>query len=138
MASTETSNVTNNEVNKATFLALFEALKTRDGQAMAAQMTDHPNWIVWGNELPGIEGVLNILEAAASYYKPETIVQQMKGLWCDGDTVIARLTMTAKTTNNEDYANEYIWIVQLEDGKVAEVREYLDMRVIEKLFGKWE
>lgn len=123
--------------NKATFLALFEALKARDSQAMAAQMTDRPNWIVWGNELPGIDGIIEILKAASGYYRPETIVQDLKGLWCDGDTVIARMTMTAKTTTNEDYSNEYIWIAQFENDKIAEVREYLDLRIIEKLFGRW-
>ena len=128
----------NKQQNKATFLALFDGLKARDIDAMAAQMTEHPNWIVWGNELPGIEGLSSILQAASNYYQAETIVHDLQGLWCDADTVIARMTMTAKTTNNEDYANEYIWIAQLENGKVAEVREYLDLRVIETHFGRWE
>ena len=128
----------NKQQNKATFLALFDGLKARDIDAMAAQMTEHPNWIVWGNELPGIEGLSSILQAASNYYQAETIVHDLQGLWCDAGTVIARMTMTAKTTNNEDYANEYIWIAQLENGKVAEVREYLDLRVIETHFGRWE
>lgn len=123
--------------NKATFLALFKAMKARDSQAIAAQMTDRPNWIVWGNELPGIEGIIEILKAASGYYRPETIVHDIKGLWCDGDTMIARMTMTAKTTTNKDYANEYIWIARFENDKIAEVREYLDLRVIEQLFGQW-
>lgn len=124
--------------NKATFLALFDGLKARDIEAMAVQMTEQPNWIVWGNTLSGDEGLTSILEAAPSYYQEETIVHDLQGLWCDGDTVIARMMMTARTFSDEDYANEYIWIAQFDGGKVAEVREYLDLRVIEKHFGKWE
>jgi len=43
-----------------------------------------------------------------------------------GETAFAELTATARTSKNRAYKNHYCFSVDVRDGKVASIREYMD------------
>lgn len=50
-----------------------------------------------------------------------------RGLWADGDDVIARIDSTGIAIDGEPYANGYLYILTLENGKVVSGVEWLDL-----------
>ena len=40
-----------------------------------------------------------------------------------------------KTKGGQDYNNSYCFVLRLEDGKLVELREYLDTALVERVFG---
>ena len=48
------------------------------------------------------------------------------GLYADGDTVVAELTLSATLINGRQYRNAYCFVHALKDGKVIEMREFMD------------
>jgi len=43
-----------------------------------------------------------------------------------GETVFAELTVTARTSKDRAYENHYCFVVDVRDGKIAAIREYMD------------
>jgi uncharacterized protein len=50
-----------------------------------------------------------------------------RGLWADGDDVIIRIDSTATARDGQPYRNGYLYILTIEDGKVASGIEWLDL-----------
>lgn len=74
------------------------------------------------NGLKGLYGKLN------GIIKP-----RLKGLYAEGDMVIAHWQGTAATKDNRPFSNTYLWLMKLKDGKVIELTALLDMNVMNKL-----
>jgi uncharacterized protein len=49
-----------------------------------------------------------------------------KGMYADGDTVVAAVTLSATLANGRHYKNDYCFIHALKDGQVVEIREFMD------------
>jgi ketosteroid isomerase-like protein len=49
-----------------------------------------------------------------------------KGVYADGDTVVAEVTLSATLVNGRPYKNDYCFIHALKDGQVVEIREFMD------------
>lgn len=47
-------------------------------------------------------------------------------IFADGDTVIVESRGSVTLTNGKSYANLYCFVIQMHEGKMREVREYLD------------
>ena len=51
----------------------------------------------------------------------------VKNIWqADANTVIAEGSSQGVLANGEEYCNVYVWILELKDGKIIEMREYAD------------
>jgi uncharacterized protein len=51
----------------------------------------------------------------------------VRGLWADGDDVIARIDSTGTAVDGEPYANGYLYILTMRDGVVVSGIEWLDL-----------
>jgi uncharacterized protein len=49
-----------------------------------------------------------------------------KGVYADGDTVVAEVTLSATLVNGRNYKNNYCFIHALKDGQVVEIREFMN------------
>ena len=48
------------------------------------------------------------------------------GVHVDGDRVIVEQTMSATLANGNSYRNDYCFVLELRDGRIHRVREYMD------------
>ena len=62
-------------------------------------------------------------------YIPETMTFPVREfLEVEGDRVIFRFTMACKTKADKDYINDYLFLIDLRDGRVARFQEYWDSK----------
>ncbi|BCM81641.1 nuclear transport factor 2 family protein [Methylobacterium indicum] len=55
------------------------------------------------------------------------IVPQVHHIWAIADTVIVRFEASATTTAGHPYRNQYVWILRMKDGVVANGEAFLDL-----------
>jgi ketosteroid isomerase-like protein len=75
-------------------------------------------------------GMENFVERAAAPLTSRLatpIVPEVHGIWASGDTVIVRFDGSATTTSGAPYANQFVWIFRMKDGRVAEAEAFLDL-----------
>jgi hypothetical protein len=63
---------------------------------------------------------------AGALYEPGSVAFEFPTLLADGDTVAVEWRVRARTARGGDYANAYCGLFVVRDGRIAEVREYLD------------
>jgi ketosteroid isomerase-like protein len=128
----------NAETLKRLALDFLETMESRDTEKILAKMTDEPSWAFFAQHFSGAEGVRAILKAASELYIPGSQERDIDAVYCDGDTVIIKTTMRAKTFKGEDYENLYIMIVHFEGEKIRHVEEFMDTAYGNEKFTGWE
>jgi len=64
-----------------------------------------------------------------SGYIPETMTFPVREfLDVEGDRVIFRFTMACRTKADKDYINDYLFLIDVRDGRVARFQEYWDSK----------
>ena len=56
-------------------------------------------------------------------------------LVAENDYVVAQTSGIAETHDGRPYNNTYCWIIRIQDGKFAEVTEYMDTELTTSVFG---
>ena len=64
------------------------------------------------------------------------IASQIEHLIAEGETVVAQTLGMAETLNGTQYNNTYCQVIQIRDGKIAAVKEYMDTALIDSVFGR--
>jgi ketosteroid isomerase-like protein len=64
------------------------------------------------------------------------IASTIEALIAEGDMVVALTKGQAETHDGTPYNNTYCQVIRIEDGKIAEVTEYMDTALIDAVFGK--
>ena len=126
--------------NKQLVRTAFEALGRSDAGPLYELMRDDFAWIIEGRSrfsrsYQGKQAVkrelLDVLfQAFATPYR-FTIDQ----IIAEGDTVVVRGRGEVKTKAGHDYNNSYCFVLRLEEGRLVELREYLDTALVERVFG---
>jgi ketosteroid isomerase-like protein len=128
----------NSDDQKRLALELLDAISTRDVDAVLARMTEDPSWGFFAQQFPGADGVRAILKAASELYEPGSEKRDIHAVYCDGDTVIVKTSMRARTFKGDDYENLYIMIVHFEGEKIRLVEEFMDTAYGNEKFSGWE
>lgn len=55
------------------------------------------------------------------------LTPEVHAIWAEGDTAIVRFDGEATTTSGAPYRNQFVWIFEMEDGKVARGEAFLDL-----------
>ncbi|TWB08746.1 hypothetical protein FBZ99_11852 [Rhizobium sp. ERR 1071] len=55
------------------------------------------------------------------------IVPEVHNIFADGDTIIIRFDGAATTTSGAPYRNQFVWILKMKDGLVANAEAFLDL-----------
>lgn len=69
------------------------------------------------------------------YYKPGSMRFDYHAEVAEGDFVMMQFTLSAITANGEDYENDYAILFRLEDGLIAEVKEFFDTSLLFSILG---
>ena len=63
------------------------------------------------------------------------IASKIEQLTAEGDIVVAQTSGTAETTGGTPYNNTYCQVIEIRDGKISTVKEYMDTALIDSVFG---
>ena len=128
------------KTNKGIAQTFFDNLWI-DPPAARSVATEDVTWVTTRSvPIPGADGIEHVGWEAVQHvahsglmldsgYIPETMQFPVREfLDVEGDRVIFRFTMKCKTKTGLDYINDYLFFVDLRDGKVARMQEYWDSK----------
>jgi hypothetical protein len=117
------------EENKKIAATFFENLSAGNGAAVMNALADNATWWVAGNfALSGTKTKQQFAELVgglgAKIDGPMTI--KTTGVTAEGDRVAVEAESHAKMKNGKVYQNKYHFLLEIRDGKIQAVKEYLD------------
>ena len=121
----------------------LDALVAGDLETIRDSFAADAVWTMYG-ELPiagpwrGREAIVDdfLVAAGGTLYEPGSVEFEFPTLIGEGDTVVLEWRVRARTAAGGDYANAYCGLFRVRDGRIAEVREYLDTQYAARtLFG---
>jgi ketosteroid isomerase-like protein len=122
--------------NKRIVSDAFDGLARADATAFLDLMTDDFVWIVegqskWSLRFDGKEAVQRdlIRPLFANFATPYRNLAEE--LIAEGDRVVVLCRGEVKTRAGKDYNNSYCFVLRMRDGKMVELREYMDTALAE-------
>jgi ketosteroid isomerase-like protein len=119
------------EQKKKLVLETWQAIAVGNVKAAFANLSDGIRWKIPGSIAP-ISGIKNgkgeILEflRAVSKIFPPAMRSEIRSVYVDGDAVIVEMVNRSTTASGRPYENEYCFVFEISDGKIREIREYVD------------
>lgn len=125
------------EDNKRAVAATWKAFASRDPDEIAARFTEDAEWFAPpGNATAlAVKATRHILGKAdivqfiardfATLFSRDVKVD-FKGLYGDGDVVVVEHRLQAVLANGALYDNDYCFVIELENGLIRRMREYMD------------
>jgi ketosteroid isomerase-like protein len=132
--------MTDAEKNEQLVTRFFEILST--GHLENIRATFHPDasWTPMVKNIPGagvhsprdviVDEFLAPVRGIFEDGDPKTTV---KNIFCKGDVVCAETFALGKMRNGNTYDNQYCWVIEVKDGLIYRVREYLDSLYISSI-----
>ncbi|HEV8630815.1 MAG TPA: nuclear transport factor 2 family protein [Thermoanaerobaculia bacterium] len=128
------------EQNKAVATELFRRFSAGDIAGVLEMMADDATWWIVGKpELMPAAGDHSKEQIARVFHNmarrlPNGLALTIKGAIAEGDKVAVELESHGELSNGRTYNNVYHTMMTIRDGKVREVREYLDTQHV---FATW-
>lgn len=127
------------ESNKELVRAVFERMSRGDTRALSEAMADDCRWVFPGNwswsgtweSKPVV--VRGLLRPLAAQFTEEGYRSSANLLLAEGDRVVAQVEGHATTTRGETYRQTYCFIFRIVGGRIAEVIEYCDTALVERV-----
>lgn len=118
---------------------IFSSLETGDGSAFFEHVADDVDWTVEGmHPLAGhYRSKAEFREATfAKLAKvlPQGAQLRVTNVMVSGGWAIVELESFATAKNGLRFDNHYCWLTRIRDGKIVEVRAYLDSALVQRLF----
>lgn len=128
------------DANKQVVRGLYSAISAGDAEAFMNHMTDDVEWYFIGSHrfagtMKGKEDIRKKLLEPLGNELTGLIQLEIKQLIAEGDKVVAEMQGTSKSIAGKDYNNTYCIILTVKDGKIREMREYLDTELVTVVFG---
>ena len=117
--------------SKAVVARFFEIFSSGDVPALLDAMADGGSWWVSGR-LAGMSGRYDkasfgpLVEGAKAIYKSGSLAITPVSMIGEGDRVAVEAVGFAELADGRTYTPQYHFLVTVSDGKVFEVREYMD------------
>jgi ketosteroid isomerase-like protein len=125
--------------NKAIVAQFFEIFSSGDVPALLEALADGGSWWVSGR-LEGMSGRYDkasfgpLVEGTKAIYKSGSLSITPVSMICEGECVAVEATGFAELADGRTYSPHYHFLVTLRDGKVFEVREYMDTQHAKETF----
>ena len=128
------------EANKQLVRKTWEAIAKKDFDTFGDGLADDVHWTFLGKHrfaktYVGKEDFLtNVAEPVfgelESDYKYHLLT-----MTAEADRVVLEAKLESRSKAGRDYIQEYCYVIAIADGKVKDVREYLDSELITHVFG---
>ena len=120
------------EANKNLVLGFFEDFSASKAEAALARMADNATWWVAGRPeqfpLAGTKTKAQFTELLKGIGSamPKGLKITPKGITAEGDRVALEAESYGEHANGKVYNNLYHFLIEVREGKIQAVREYLD------------
>jgi uncharacterized protein len=131
-----------NRQSEAVVLQFFERLNAEDLEAVRALLSEDAAWLPQARDMPGageyrgrnviVDDFLRPIRGLFAAGSPHNRIISMAS---NADLVLVETHGTGSLQDGRPYDNRYAWAFQLRDGRIAEIREYLDSYYIVRLMG---
>jgi len=128
--------------NERLVVDFFTTLSTGDLERVREFFHEEATWQAMVKDIPGVgvhRGKKGIVD---EFLKP------IRGMFAPGDPKVALTSIASKgalvvaesrgyghVADGRPYDNQYCWALEIKDGKIFRLREYMDSLYISKLFG---
>jgi ketosteroid isomerase-like protein len=120
------------EDNKKVVLSFFENFSAGKAEAALGQMADNATWTVMGRPerfaLAGTKTKAQFTELLKGIgaAMPKGLRLTPKGITAEGNRVAVEAESYGEHANGKVYNNQYHFLIEVQNGKIQAVREYLD------------
>ncbi len=121
------------EDNKQFVRDFFDALNAGDVDRIVAAYTEDGTVETMGNTLiSGVSSRDEIAAAAGGIYDvfPDGLRFSITGMVAEGDKVAVEAESEGEHVSGQTYANQYHFLFELKDGKLASLKEYMDTELV--------
>jgi uncharacterized protein len=128
--------------NERVALEFFATLSTGDLERLRPLLHDEVTWIPQVKDIPGAgtyrgkKGVIDeFLAPVRGMFAPGDPKTTVDTIASKGPLVLLESRGLGKLADGRTYENRYAWAIEVRDGKVFAIREYMDSFYVAKLFG---
>lgn len=89
----------------------------------------------WSHSFNGKDAVINELFASVDQTLAEDFKIIVHHIVAEGDYVVVEHSGRNATPDGKRYDNNYCWVCRFGGGKLREIREYMDTRLVTEVFG---
>lgn len=122
-----------------TVLAFFQALGSDDFDGARALMTPDMRWSVMGTGVPGegthvgADAIFAVIRPIRALFAPGSPRMALGCVTSNAERVVLEMHGTGEFADGRAYDNHYAMSVDVRDGKVAALREYMDSHYVHQL-----
>jgi ketosteroid isomerase-like protein len=121
--------------NKEVMREAFAELAKGNGRPFVDLMADDFCWTVpgttkWSKTYHGKQAVLADLMQPLFAQFADRYTNTAQRILAEGDYVVVECHGNVTTKTGKPYANEYCYVIRMADGKMRELREYLDTELV--------
>ncbi len=129
------------EANKKLVREAYESISKGNLDGFMNRLSDDVRWTFFGNHrfagtFTGKKDILDNLFAPLGSQLTDGLRLEIDNVIGEGDQVMVEARGIAATKAGGHYNNIYCYVVKVRDGKIVEMREYLDTELVSSVFGK--
>lgn len=127
--------------NKQLVHAVMDALTRSDKAPLLDAMAEEVRWrwmgtAEWSKTFEGKSEVVEQLFGAVEETLSDSGRTQVRNIIAEGDHVAVEHSGQSETPDGRRYDNNYCWIFTLSEGRITEIREYMDTQLVAKTFSE--
>ena len=81
----------------------------------------------------GRDAIHAIQQRADEIYDVPTMQVEIRNLLADGDWVVLQYLLRCRAANGNDYEQEYVFLFEIRDGRIATIWDYYDTLLVSQL-----
>lgn len=126
--------------NKRLMQEIFSEMSKGNLEPLIDAMAEDMRWTWmgtgrWSHTFEGKDSVVNELFAAVRNTLSESYGVIPHLFIAEGDHVVVEHRGRSSTVDGRPYHNTYCWVCRFADGKLSELREYMDTELLTQTFG---
>jgi len=121
--------------NKQITIEFFEALSTGSNKYLDFYTDDSIIWTAGNNSIGGTRTKKEVITFAENILSafPSGITFNIAGITAEEDRVAVEISGEAIHASGETYNNQYHFLLRIKDGKILELKEYMDTQLAAKI-----
>ena len=121
--------------NKKITKEFFRALSTGSDQYLDFYTNESIIWTAGGNAIGGTRTKKEVVSFAQNILSafPTGITFNITGLTAENERVAVEISGKAIHASGETYNNQYHFLLRIKDGKILELKEYMDTQLAAKI-----
>jgi uncharacterized protein len=130
-----------NNQNEQLTIDFFVTLSTGDLEAVRVLLHENATWTPMVRDIPGAgthvgrSGIVDeFLAPVRGLFKPGYPKLHIDTIASNGPLVLSEMRGVGFLSDGRPYENRYCWAVEVKDGKIFAIREYMDSLYIKRLF----